>query len=131
MMFAIWDISCEVIGQDNTSELSDIRLQLLSNFEAKGAQVVATIIRQGLRSQENGGTSENENYVLWFNTTKYVKLGQQIRRIAFAVDLPSKPLIYAFYKEFCERGWLCKGKVAFFATCMNETGIPVWCIQNC
>jgi hypothetical protein len=103
-----------VVWQDNiTSELSDIGLQLLSNFEAKNAQVVAMIIRQRHRSQENGGTSENETFVLRFNKTKYVKLGQQIRGTAFGVDLPSKPSIYAFYKEFCERGWLCKRKVTF------------------
>jgi hypothetical protein len=63
-MFAIWDISYEEIGQDTSHmpELSDIRLQLSRNSEAKRAQVGAVIVRQGHPSQENGGTSKPSIY---------------------------------------------------------------------
>jgi hypothetical protein len=53
------------------------------------------IVRQGHPSQENGSTSEKENYVLWFNKTKCVKLGQRIYRMAFGVN-PLFPSIYRF-----------------------------------
>jgi hypothetical protein len=45
--------------------------------------------------------------------------------MAYGGDPSSKPYIYAFHKQFCETGYLCKGEIPFAPECMDGTGIPI------
>jgi hypothetical protein len=69
-------------------------------------------------------------HVLWFNRTKSVIKVQRCLWMESAVPPPSKPSIYAFYKQFCEIGCLCKGKAPFAGKCMDRTGILTWFALN-
>jgi hypothetical protein len=71
MMVTISKIYCEIIRQDNRTELSDIRLNCRI-FKSKGAHGVATGCRQVRCSQEMATPSHKAECVLRYNETKYV-----------------------------------------------------------
>lgn len=115
---------CIMWEEDNTSKLSDIRLQL-SKFWVKTFICSCNNSPPGELQSSKWRHLYKKQSVVWVNNNKCLKRVQLCCRTGFEVDEPYKPSMYAFYKQFCEADCV-NGEVPFIAKYINGAGISAW-----
>jgi hypothetical protein len=112
--------------EDNISELTDIRLQMLKFWIKMCTCICNDLLPWVLQSRK-----WRHLYKKWSVSCGLIKPNVWNKcKTEYGVDPSLTPNIYAFYRQFCETSYLCNGKVPVAAKCMDGVGIPTWCVQS-
>jgi hypothetical protein len=112
-----WSLHFQKFIVKQSGKVMHPNLQMVDcNYQRFESKHVHAVTARGTTVKKMVTLLQKATCVLWFNETRFFKLVWWHFWMESGVDSPSKPLIYAFCKQFCETGCLCKGEAPISCT---------------
>jgi hypothetical protein len=105
MIFTISEMYCETINQDNTSDLSGIKIRTVDLLNKNVKMQLQRFAARGTAVKKMAIPLRKAKCVLRFNKIECVKRLQRYRKDS-GLNPPSRTSICAFHNQFCEASCL-------------------------